>query len=78
MFEDMYLYDIAPSMADEVDLALSQYRYMAGITVDRSRLLESVPAWIWIRFAGQLVAQGVPCFGGFGDGTGALVWPNFG
>jgi hypothetical protein len=74
---------ITANLADELDGILAVDRSTQHIKVDRSRLHESMEAWVFVRVdTRNLRPDGTPeadYFGlmyGFGAATGVLTWPN--
>lgn len=60
-------------MADQVDSVLASAGHTTGVTVDRTRLSDSMEAWIHVRLASKV---GDGTIEGLASTTGVLTWPN--
>ena len=72
LFDDAAWGPFTQRKANEIDAVLKAYAETRGIKVDRSRLRESVEAWVYV------VAEKTEfgCYRGFGKIRGILTWPN--
>ena len=58
--------------ADEVDAMLARFPHASCATVDRTRLKESMEAWVYVN-----VVENDACyFSGFGTFNGVMTWQS--